>query len=46
MGKSTLINSLSGRKGAKVNKPGVTKGNQWIRIRKDLELLDTPGSFG
>ncbi|NLW39805.1 MAG: ribosome biogenesis GTPase YlqF [Tissierellia bacterium] len=44
VGKSTLINSLSGRKGAKVgNKPGVTKGNQWIRIRKDLELLDTPG---
>lgn len=44
VGKSTLINSLSGRKGAKVgNKPGVTKGNQWIRIMKDLELLDTPG---
>ncbi|MBZ2173893.1 ribosome biogenesis GTPase YlqF [Schnuerera sp. xch1] len=43
-GKSTLINSLSKRKGAKVgNKPGVTKGNQWIKIKGDLELLDTPG---
>src|SRR5699024_2804461 len=44
VGKSALINSLSGRKGARTgNKPGITKGNQWIRIRKDLELLDTPG---
>lgn len=44
VGKSTLINSLSNRKGAKVgNKPGVTKGNQWIKIKGDLELLDTPG---
>lgn len=44
VGKSTLINSLSRKKGAKVgNKPGVTKKDQWIRIRKDLELLDTPG---
>jgi len=44
VGKSTLINSLSKRKGAKVgNKPGVTKGNQWIKIKGDLELLDTPG---
>lgn len=43
-GKSTLINSLSKKKGAKVgNKPGVTKGNQWIRVKGDLELLDTPG---
>jgi len=44
VGKSTLINSLSKRKGAKVgNKPGVTKANQWIKIKGDLELLDTPG---
>src|SRR5699024_10538664 len=44
VGKSALINSLSGRKGTRTgNKPGVTKGNQWIRIKKDLELLDTPG---
>lgn len=44
VGKSTLINSLSKRKGTKVgNKPGVTKANQWIKIKGDLELLDTPG---
>lgn len=44
VGKSTLINSLSGKKGAKTgNKPGVTKGNQWIKIKGNLELLDTPG---
>lgn len=44
VGKSALINSLSGRKGAKTgNKPGITRGNQWIRIKRDLELLDTPG---
>lgn len=44
VGKSTLINNLSGRKGAKTgNKPGVTKGNQWIRLKNNLELLDTPG---
>lgn len=44
VGKSTLINSLSKRKGAKVgNKPGVTKANQWIKIKGDIELLDTPG---
>ncbi len=44
VGKSTLINSLSGRKGAKTgNKPGVTKSNQWIKTKGDLELLDTPG---
>lgn len=44
VGKSALINSLSGRKSARTgNKPGITKGKQWIRIRKDLELLDTPG---
>ncbi len=44
VGKSTLINTLSGRKGAKTgNRPGVTRTNQWIKIRGSLELLDTPG---
>jgi len=44
VGKSTLINSLSKRKGAKVgNRPGITKANQWIKIKGNLELLDTPG---
>lgn len=44
VGKSTLINSLSKRKGTKVgNRPGITKGNQWIKIKGGLELLDTPG---
>ena len=44
VGKSTLINTLAGRASAKTgNKPGVTKGNQWIRLNKNIELLDTPG---
>lgn len=44
VGKSTFINSLAGRASAKTgNKPGVTKGSQWIRVDKQLELLDTPG---
>lgn len=44
VGKSTLINSLSGRRGARVgNKPGITKSNQWIKTKGNLELLDTPG---
>ncbi len=44
VGKSTFINSFAGRSCAKTgNKPGVTKGNQWIRLSKTLELLDTPG---
>lgn len=44
VGKSTLINSLSKRKGAKTgNRPGVTKGKQWIKINNNIELLDTPG---
>ena len=44
VGKSTFINSFAGRACAKTgNKPGVTKGNQWIRLNKTLELLDTPG---
>lgn len=44
VGKSTLINKLVNKKVANVaNKPGVTKAQQWIRINKDLDLLDTPG---
>ncbi len=44
VGKSTFINAYAGRACAKTgNKPGVTKGKQWIRLDKDLELLDTPG---
>lgn len=44
VGKSTLINTLSGRKGTKTgNRPGITKSNQWIKTRGVLELLDTPG---
>lgn len=43
-GKSTLMNRLAGKKIAVVgNKPGVTKGQQWLRSNKDLEILDTPG---
>ncbi len=43
-GKSTFINALAGRSCAKTgNKPGVTKGKQWIRLNKDVEFLDTPG---
>lgn len=44
VGKSTLINKLVGKKTALVgNRPGVTISQQWIRINKDLDLLDTPG---
>lgn len=44
VGKSTFINSFAGKACVKTgNKPGVTKGNQWIRLNKTLELLDTPG---
>ena len=44
VGKSTFINSLVGKAAAKTgNKPGVTKGKQWIRLNKNIELLDTPG---
>lgn len=44
VGKSTFINSFAGKACAKTgNKPGVTKGKQWIRLNKNLELLDTPG---
>lgn len=44
VGKSTFINSFAGKAVAKTgNKPGVTKGKQWIRLNKNVELLDTPG---
>ena len=44
VGKSTFINSLVGKAATKTgNKPGVTKGKQWIRLNKNIELLDTPG---
>lgn len=43
-GKSTFINAVAGKACTKTgNKPGVTKGKQWIRLNKDVELLDTPG---
>ena len=44
VGKSTLINRLAGKKVAQIgNKPGVTKGLNWIRVNEKIELLDTPG---
>ncbi len=44
VGKSTFINSFAGKACTKTgNKPGVTRGNQWIRLNRTLELLDTPG---
>ena len=44
VGKSTFINSFAKKASAKTgNKPGVTKGKQWIKIDKNIELLDTPG---
>ncbi len=44
VGKSTFINSYAGKACTKTgNKPGVTKGKQWIRLNKNIELLDTPG---
>ena len=44
VGKSTFINSFAGKAVAKTgNKPGVTKGKQWIKLNKQVELLDTPG---
>ena len=46
VGKSTLINQISGRKGAKAeNRPGVTRGKQWVTVDAGLRLLDTPGSL-
>ena len=47
VGKSTLINQVSGRKGAKAeNRPGVTRGKQWVTVDSGLQLLDTPASSG
>lgn len=44
VGKSTFINQVSGRKGAKAeNRPGVTRGKQWVTVDRSLLLLDTPG---
>lgn len=44
VGKSTFINSFAGKASTKTgNKPGVTRGNQWIRLNSQVELLDTPG---
>jgi ribosome biogenesis GTPase A len=44
VGKSTFINKIVGKGSAKTgNKPGVTRGKQWIKLKNDLELLDTPG---
>ena len=44
VGKSTFINTFAGKACAKTgNKPGVTKGKQWIKLNKNIELLDTPG---
>ncbi|MBQ6496143.1 MAG: ribosome biogenesis GTPase YlqF [Firmicutes bacterium] len=44
VGKSSLINRLTGKKSAKTgDKPGVTKGKQWLRLENGMQLLDTPG---
>jgi ribosome biogenesis GTPase A len=44
VGKSSLINRYSGKKSAKTeNRPGVTRANKWIKVKKDFEILDTPG---
>lgn len=44
VGKSSLINRLTGRKATQIgNKPGVTRGKQWLRLKNGMELLDTPG---
>ena len=44
VGKSTFINQIAGRKGAKAeNRPGVTRGKQWVNVDSALDLLDTPG---
>ena len=44
VGKSIFINALIGRQSAKTgNKPGVTKGKQWVKLGKDMEIMDTPG---
>lgn len=44
VGKSSLINKMTGKRSAKVgNRPGVTKGKQWLTIKNGMQLLDTPG---
>jgi len=44
VGKSSIINKISGRKSAEVgNKPGVTKKRQWLKVGNDIEIMDTPG---
>lgn len=44
VGKSSIINKMSGRKSAEVgNKPGVTKKRQWLKVGQDIEIMDTPG---
>ena len=44
VGKSSFINKIIGRAGAKTgDKPGITKGKQWVRLKEGFELLDTPG---
>lgn len=44
VGKSTLINMLQQRRAARTgNKPGITRGHQWVRLHQDIEMLDTPG---
>ncbi len=44
VGKSSLINRLTGRKSAKTgDKPGVTRGKQWLALQSGMQLLDTPG---
>ncbi|MDD4774880.1 MAG: ribosome biogenesis GTPase YlqF [Syntrophomonas sp.] len=44
VGKSTFLNCLVGKKMAATGaKPGITRGKQWVRVREDLELMDTPG---
>ncbi|KXZ40057.1 ribosome biogenesis GTPase A [Alkalithermobacter thermoalcaliphilus JW-YL-7 = DSM 7308] len=44
VGKSSIINRLTGRKSAQTgDRPGITKGKQWVRLKGNLELLDTPG---
>lgn len=44
IGKSTFLNCLVGQKVAKTGaKPGITRGKQWVRIREDIEFMDTPG---
>ena len=44
IGKSTFLNCLVGRKMTRTGaKPGVTRGKQWVRVREDIELMDTPG---